>query len=128
MKQLTREAAIQDLRDALVASAGEHSLCRVAKEKHIYCGGFGQWKLHELKARYPQITRSRGRLSRAQMEDLADRWQLARQQVLGEELSCDVQMREGRLRTCEGWDEFEDQELERFHAELCGEEIRIREA
>lgn len=44
----------------------------------------------------------------------------------GEVLSCDVQTREGDLRTCDGWNEFDDEELERFHRELCGEEIRIK--
>lgn len=127
MKELTREAAIGDLRDVLVAAAGEHSICRVAKEKGLFCGGFAQWKLLELEERYPQIVRSRGgRLTRAQLEDLADRWQLARQFVHDESLSCDVQLHERRRRTCKGWDEFDDRELEEFHLELCGEEIRIR--
>ena len=127
MKVMTRQAAIGDLRRALVAAAGEHSICRVAQEKDLFCRGFGQWKLHELKQRYPQITRSRSRLSRSEMEDLADRWQLARQFVRGESLACDVQMQEGQLRTCDAWEGFGDDELERFHLELCGEEIRIEE-
>jgi hypothetical protein len=127
MKTMTRQAAIADLRSALVAAAGEHSICQVAKEKNLFCRGFDQWKLHELKQRYPQITRSRSRLSRPEMEELADRWQLARQFVRGESLACDVQMQEGQLRTCAAWEGFDDDELERFHLELCGEEIRIEE-
>lgn len=126
MKSCTREEVIQELRRALLDACGdEHSICHVAKEKGLFCRGFAQWKLHELKAQYPQITRSRPRLSRDEMEDLADRWQMARQFVTGRELACDVQLGEGRFQTCKGWDEFTDEELARFHSELCGEEIEI---
>jgi len=128
MKELTREQVIADLRRALVAVSGDHSICQVAKERGLFCGGFAQWKLHELKARYPQITRSRHHLTREKMEDLADRWQLARQFATGEKLACDVQMHEGEHRTCRGWDEFDDETLARFHAELCDEEVKIVDA
>lgn len=128
MRDLSRSEAIADLRRALLAVAGdEHSICRVAQEKNLFCRGFAQWKLHELKARYPQITRSRPHLTRPEMEELADRWQLARQFAEGEQLACDVQLHEGEHQTCKGWDEFDDRTLERFHEELCGEEVHIVE-
>jgi hypothetical protein len=128
MNELTRQEVIDELRTALLAAGdGEHSNCRVVREKHLFCQGFAQWKLHELKQRYPQIVRSRPRLSRNELEELADRWQLARQFVTGKDLSCDVQVNEGRRQTCRGWDEFDDQQLERFYLELCGAAVRIRE-
>lgn len=126
MKTRTREEVIGDLRRALVEAAGEeHSICRVAQEKGLFCHGFARWKLHELKARYPTITRSRRRLTRAAMEELADRWQMARQLATGEALACDVQAGPEQHPTCRGWDEFSDEQLARFHAELCGEEVEI---
>ena len=126
MKELTRTEAIDHLRAALLAAAGEErSICRVAREKNLFCRGFAQWKLHELKAQYPQITRSRPRLTRAEMEDLADRWQMARQFVHDESTACDLQLHEDEHQTCQGWNEFDDRQLEQFHLELCGEEIRI---
>jgi len=126
MKELTREQVIDDLREALLAAGDdEHSICRIAQEKGLFCHGFAQWKLHELKHRYPQITRSRRHPTRAEMEELADRWQMARQMVSGDALACDLQMHEGELRTCRGWDEFDDAQLERFHVELCGEPVHI---
>jgi hypothetical protein len=126
MKELTRTEAIDALRAALLEVAGdEHSICKVARDKNLFCRGFAQWKLHELKAQYPQITRSRPRLTRAAMEDLADRWQMARQFVTGEHLACDVQLHEGAHQTCRGWDEFDDAQLEQFHKDLCGEKLRI---
>jgi hypothetical protein len=127
MKELTRQEVIGELRQALLGVGdGEHSNCRVAREKDLFCRGFAQWKFHELKQRYPQIVRSRPRLTRQELEDLADRWQLARQFVTGKDLSCDVQVGEGRLQTCRGWDQFDDQQLEQFHLELCGAAVRIR--
>jgi len=124
---VTREEVIDALRKELLAIAGEeHSICQIAKEKNLFCRGFAQWKLHELKARYPQITRSRPRITREEMEDLADRWQMARQFVSHEGLACDVQMHEGQRQTCMGWDEFDDAQLEEFHLEVCGEEVHIR--
>lgn len=128
MKELTREEAIDALRNTLLEVAGEdeHSICRIAQEKNLFCRGFAQWKLHELQDRYPQITRSRHHLTRQQMEELADRWQVARQFATGEELACDVQLHESEHQSCKGWDEFDDEKLAEFYKELCGEEVRIR--
>ena len=126
MREYTRNDVINALRARFLrACDDEHSMCRVAAEQDLFCRGFAQWKLFELKARYPQITRSRPHPTRAEMEDLANRWQLARQLVTGKPISCDVQIAEGKRQTCEGWDEFSDEELARFHAEICGEEVRI---
>ena len=130
MKELTREQAIDALREALLDVAGEedHSICRVAQERNLFCRGFAQWKLHELRDQYPQVVRSRHHLTREQMEELADRWQVARQFATGEATACDVQLHEGDHRTCKGWDEFDDERLQEFYRELCGEEILIRSA
>lgn len=129
MRTCTRQEAIDDLRLALTKASGdEHSICQVAKEKGLFCHGFAQWKLHELKAQYPQITRSRPHLTRDQMEDLADRWQMARQHVTDCHIACDVQLNESEFQTCKGWDEFEDEQIARFHHEICGEEVQIASA
>lgn len=129
MKELTRQEVIDALRKALLAAGdGEHSICRIARDKNLFCRGFAQWKLHELKDQYPQIVRSRPRLTRQEMEDLADRWQLARQFATGKELACDVQMHEDQRQTCKSWDAFDDGQLAQFHLELCGARVRIRDA
>jgi len=126
MKTCTRQEAIDDLRQALTQASGEeHSICQVAKEKGLFCHGFAQWKLHELKAQYPQITRSRPHVTRDLMEDLADRWQMARQFATDHHLACDVQLEEGKFQTCKGWDEFDDEQIAHFHEEICGEEVQI---
>jgi len=126
MKECTRNQVIEHLREALLRTCDdEHSLCQVAAQKGLFCRGFSQWKLFELKALYPQITRSRPHPTRQEMEELANRWQLARQFVTGEEISCDVQVAEHRFQSCMGWNEFTDEELALFHAEICGEEVQV---
>jgi hypothetical protein len=127
MKTYSREEAIDDLRRALIEIAGdEHSICLVAKEQGLFCHGFAQWKLHELKENYAQISKSHRHPTRDEVEDFADRWQLARQFAKGEALACDVQHHEEeRFQTCKGWDEFSDDDLMRFHAEICGSDIEI---
>ena len=126
MKTCTREQAIDDLRQALLDVAGDdHSICYVAKERGLFCRGFAQWKLHELKAQYPQVIRRRKGLTRDQMEDLADRWQVARQFVTDQKLACDVQVGEDKFQTCKGWGEFNDEELADFYREICHEEVEL---
>lgn len=128
-RSCTRTEAIADLRRALTAlQDDEHSICRVAADKGLFCHGFARWSFTELRSRYPQITRSRPGLTRGRLEALADRWQLARQWATGEPTACDVQCHGERYPQCRGWDEFSDAELEDYHLELCGEPIRISAA
>jgi hypothetical protein len=125
-KTITRSAALALLRKKCVALVDEeHSLCQVASRLHILCGGFSQWTSAELRQRYDWIARSRPGITRRALEDLADRWQLARQFALDQELSCDVQLREHRHRICEGWDGHTDEDLARFCAELTDEAYRV---
>lgn len=125
----SRSEAVADLRRALLAlQDDEHSICQVAAERGLFCHGFAQWSFAELRRRYPQITRSRPRLTRDRLEEFANRWQIARQEATGEPTACDVQCHDERYQQCRGWDEFSDAELEDFHLELCGEPIRITAA
>ena len=127
MRRLTRTQAIDALRQALLAlSDDEHSVCELAGRLGIFCDGFAQWTFGELKRRHPQIVRSRRRVTPAELRELADRWQLARQTALGTTIACDTQMLEDpSKRTCQGWNEFDERDLARFHAELCGEEVEV---
>jgi hypothetical protein len=125
-RQCTREEAIEDLRTAIRSLQNdEHSMCQIAAERDLFCRGFAQWTFGELRRRYPQIVRSRPRITRARLEELANRWQLARQSVTDEPTPCDVQTNERSFQQCLGWNEWSDEELEGFHAELCAEPISI---
>lgn len=123
----TRPEVISDLRQAIEGlQDDEHSICRIAAERNLFCHGFAQWSFGELRRRYPQIVRGRPRIDRSRLEELADRWQLMRQQMTGKPTACDVQMHErSSHQQCRGWDEFSDTDLEAFHAELCGEAVAI---
>lgn len=126
MKTITRNEAIDLLRrkcSALVDD--EHSLCQVAARAKILCGGFSQWTFGELKQRYDWIVRNRPGITRAELEDLANRWQLARQFCSDTTLACDQQMGERVHRTCLGWDAFSDEELGQACKELTGEELSV---
>ena len=95
MKNLLRSQAIHDIRSSLMNLVDEeHSMCEVAARLHILCGGFAQWTFGELKKRYPTIVRSRPRITRKQLEELANRWQVARQTACGTAIACDTQMHE----------------------------------
>ena len=127
MKKLTRDQAIGAIRAKLLTLVDdEHSMCQVAARLGIYCGGFAQWKTGELRKRHGWIVRNRPAVKRPELEDLANRWQLARQYVLGTRIACDTQADEHeRHHICRGWNEFSDAQLAGFHRDLLGEEIAI---
>ena len=126
MKTLTRTQAIDALREELLRlTDDEHSICEVAARKKIFCGGFARWSSKELKERYGWIVSRRPRITRRELEDLANRWQLARQDALGTCIACDTQLEEKQHRTCLGWDTFSDEDLAAFVTRFCGEEVRI---
>lgn len=122
---MTRDEAIRAIRARLLELVDDdHSMCQVAAEKGIYCRGFRRLTDAELKQRHSWLMRRNPDMSREQLEDFANRWQLARQIVDQVPISCDVQMLEHD--TCEGWSTFDDATIARFHRELVGVEIAIR--
>ena len=126
MKTLKRSEAIQVLRNKCVALVDdEHSLCDVASRLHILCGGISQWSFTELKKRHDWIVKNRPGITRKDLEDLANRWQLARQFVGDCSLACDKQMSETQHQVCHGWDEFSEDDLARFVQQLTGDEVRV---
>ena len=126
MNKLTREEAITKLRSELKNYVDdEHSMCEVAARLNIFCGGFAQWTFSELKKRYPMIVRSRPRITPAELKELANRWQLARQFVNDDELACDTQCKETHHQICKGWDEHDEQDLAKFCCELTEQEVRV---
>jgi len=126
MKTITRAEAIELLRSKCAALVDdEHSLCEVAGREKILCGGFAQWSFGELKQRHDWIVKRRPHITRKQLEELANRWQLARQYVSETGLACDNQIKENHHQVCHGWDEFSDEDIARFCQELSGDEFCI---
>jgi hypothetical protein len=114
----SRESLIGRVRAELLRLAGnDQSICRLAAGRGIFCHGFSQFSDAVLRRRLEWIAARRTDASRAEMEELGDRWMQARQEVDGLPTSCDVQKVERDL--CGGWDDFTDDDLTRFYDELC---------
>ncbi len=126
IERVTRDEIIGRLRLELLSKTGdEHSLCRMAAEKGIFCHGFQRYGDGELRRAYDWIDRRYPQASRDELEELADRWQLARQEVDQLPLACDVQQKE--RDTCLGWDSFSNEELAGFYRELTGKTLNVVE-
>jgi hypothetical protein len=116
----TRQEAIALLRDRLNRlTDGEHSICQVAAERGIFCRGFRRWNDHEFHARWKGLLGVSTHLTRPQMEQLADLWQLAEQLSQNVALICDAPAA-GRT-ACRGWNEFTDLEIQSFCSDLTGQ-------
>ena len=121
---IAREDAIKLLRaEFLKLVDDENSICKVAAEKGIFCKGFRRYSDFELRKRYRWLARKDRRYTREEREDLANRWQLARQDVDSLPLACDVQLAEHDA--CNGWDDFSNEELARTVAQITGRVVAV---
>jgi hypothetical protein len=127
MRVITRDQAINAIRAKLLTLVDDqHSMCEVAGRLHLYCGGFSQFTTGELRKRFHWIVENRPAAKRDEVEDLANRWQLARQYVTGSLIACDTQAQEHeKHHTCQGWMSFSDEKLAEFHRDLLGEAVEI---
>jgi len=122
--RLNRPEAVARLRDALVAlTDDEHSMCQVAAEKGIYCRGFRRLSDEEFRERYDWLYARHPKAPRAEIEELANQWELARQIVRRVPLSCDAELRD--RDTCNGWNDFTNTDLERFCREILHKNVEI---
>jgi hypothetical protein len=122
---ISRESLINTLRTELSRRAnGEMSVCKLAATTGVFCKGFQRYTPEELRERYSWIARRNPDAPREIIEDVADRWQMARQEVEGVPTACDVQQIEHD--TCGGWDDFTNDDLTRFALELTGKSVRIQ--
>jgi hypothetical protein len=116
--------AIDALREELLKRLdGNTSVCRYAAEHGLMCRGFARWNDRELREHYGWIVRRRPRMSRQELEAVADRWQLAQQELKGLPTSCDVEAHIHDM--CGGWDDFSNKELARFLFEITGEKFIV---
>ena len=118
----SRDEAIARLRGRLVEIAGEErSICRVAADRGIFCRGFRRWNDREFHDRWKATLGVSTHLTRPQMEQLADIWQLSEQLRHGVGLACDAPA--GANGACRGWEEFSDHEIKEFSLEFNCEMI-----
>jgi hypothetical protein len=123
---LHRGEAISRLRASLLRMTDEeHSMCQVAADRGIFCRGFRRWNEAEFDRRWQKYIGRSTHLSRAQMEQYANLWQLA-EQIRGRvSLACDAQMKPGG--PCRGWNEFSNADLARFCNDVLGENVEVIE-
>jgi len=120
----SREELIAAIRTELVKFTDEEtSICRVAAERGIFCKGFSQYDDRELREKFNWIVRKRPSLTRGQLEQIANDWQLAEQQVHERPIACDVQTEIHDI--CNGWDSFSNDQLEKLYFELCGAKMVV---
>jgi hypothetical protein len=126
-ESISRAKAIAMLRHKflkeLESRDGETSMCKLAAERGIFCHGFDRYGDGELRRAYDWIGRKNPSASREELEELANRWQIARQEVRELPLACDVQQREHD--TCRGWDDFTNEQLAQFVGEVTGKEYVV---
>ena len=121
---VSRESLISTLRTELARRAnGEVSICKLAAQTGIFCKGFSRYSDAELKRRFGWIVKKTPGTTREQLEEVADRWQLARQDVDGVATACDVQQMEHDM--CGGWDDFSNEQLSGFLSELTGQKVVV---
>ena len=121
---LTRDGAIDILRNELLKLAGdEMSVCKVAAEKNVFCRGLHRHSDAGLRRSFGWLNRKQPDTTRTELEGMVDSWQLARSEVKGLPLACDVQRLEHD--GCRGWDDFSNEELSGFCRELTGLEIVV---
>lgn len=119
-----RSQAIDMLRQELLKLVDEeNSICKVAAERHIFCHGFQRYGDGELRRRFAWLDRRFPGMTRTQLEQVGNLWQLARQEVDQLPLACDVQQKEHD--TCRGWDDFSNEELSRYYFEVTGRNIIV---
>lgn len=123
-KHITRAEAIQALRMAYARKLDpDTSMCRYAAEHGVFCRGFERFTNGELRSRFHWINDKERAMTREKLEELANRWQMARQEVGGQPIACDVQQREHDL--CNGWDDFSNEDLSKFYAEVFKLQIAV---
>jgi hypothetical protein len=121
---IERTEAIDLVRSELLKHTdSETSACKYASERGVFCRGFVRFSDSELRRKFGWITRRRPDMTREELEVMANRWQLARQEVNALPLACDVQQTEHDM--CRGWDDFSNDELSRVYTELTGKTIVV---
>src|SRR5262245_20117519 len=124
VETIAREEAVKLMRaELLELDDQDNSICKSAAQKGIFCKGFQRFSDFELRRRYRWIARKDRSYTRAEVEDLANRWQLARQDVDELPLACDVQQVEHD--SCRGWDDFSNEELAKFLFQTTGRALNV---
>jgi len=121
---IRRPDAIEWIRRKLLPlTDAEHCMCSAASKWGIFCQGFRALSDAEFRLRFDWIAASRPQASRAELEELVSLYHRGRQEVGRARLCCDVETREHCA--CDGWNQFDNRDLERLCRELGGRRVQI---
>jgi hypothetical protein len=124
MAIISRDEAITQLRAQFLAMTDdEHSMCRVAADRGVFCNGFSRFSETELRERYWWIVRKQPNIDRQSLESIANLWQLAQQDVQQMPCACDVQTK--LHDTCRGWHDFTNEQLAMYYEQIVGKPVRV---
>ena len=124
IRRVNRQIAIDDLRHKLMSMTDDqHSMCNVAARQGIFCGGFRRYTDEELRDRYNWLVERNPSATRKEIEAMANLWQISREVIKGVHLACDAQTIEHD--TCHGWDQFSNEDLQHFYADILREEVNV---
>jgi hypothetical protein len=124
VEHLSRPEAIERMRHKLLSLTDEdHCVCSAVGRLGIFCRGFHHLSDAELRQRFHWIARKRPGAPRETLEELANLYHLGRQEVTGTAICCDFETREHG--GCDGWNNFDNHQLEEFYLALMGESAEI---
>ncbi|MGH9363749.1 MAG: hypothetical protein ACRD1B_00590 [Thermoanaerobaculia bacterium] len=124
IERLSRPQAIEVLREKLKNMCDdEHCACAAAAHFGVFCKGLSGLPDDVFRKRFDWIARTRPHATRAELEQLVSLYHRGRQEVTGAALCCDAETREHCA--CDGWNMFDNRELQKFCAELAGRAVRI---
>lgn len=125
MRTLSRRQVIDRLRDHLLQYCDDdHSICEAAAKMGIFCRGFARLNSTELRERYGWLEdKAQKHLTRPELEERANQWELARQVLHNVSIACDAETVD--RDQCLGWDGFTDEQLAKYHEDLLGEAVQI---
>ena len=116
IKTMTRTEAIADLRRVFLRLTNENSsMCKVAGDLEIFCHGFRRLSDAEFRERYGWLG-SGEEEPRDVLEARANRWELVRQDFEEASLVCDIGV--GIRGSCDGWNEFSNEQIASFYEDL----------
>jgi hypothetical protein len=113
----SREDALKKIRGYLVANTrDDETTCQAAARLGMFCHGYDQWALEDLRQLYPWLAKKAPNATRGQFLQLAMAWDGARKLVRKVPTTCDVKVfdHEG----CLGFDRFTNPQLKEMFPQL----------
>jgi len=120
----SREDALNKIRGYLVDNTrADETTCQAAARLGVFCHGYDQWTVEELRQLYPWLAKKAPNATRGQFLQLVMAWDGARTLARKMPTTCDVKVfdHEG----CLGFDRYTNQQLKQMFPQLFTGEDEI---